>query len=339
MERFGKDYRFFWHSGEDGKTYEYQEDSNTLKLLDGRNRRWSLIRLLLYFGLRNVSSPKILVVSYPYFPASIVLAVLLLLFKPFRLTVIVDVQDLAREIPGTVGYLLWRLVDELYFLHASFIVNAAECAKLYARRAIDRTIIIPMAAHDKLITPKSASTKRNGLVLGYVGTISKTRGFPDLIDIVKDLRAEGLAIELVITGSNAEKIDLGTCPWVHFHDVQPLMRFSELLQSMDVGVIPYVDREYWGKMSITKMATYMAAGLPIVALELTETSNILAKWQCGISVKDWDGMAETFRRLYRDKPLLEQLAVNARKAAVEEYNWANQVERLGAFVRNLCNRY
>jgi glycosyltransferase involved in cell wall biosynthesis len=174
--------------------------------------------------------------------------------------------------------------------------------------------------------------------LGYVGTISKTRGFPDLIEIIKNLRKDGLAIELIITGSNAEKIDLGSCAWVHFHDVQPLERFSELLQRMDVGVIPYVDREYWGRMSITKMATYMAAGLPIVSLQLTETANILAKWNCGISVDDWDGMADTFRTLYRDKPLLEQLAVNARKAAVEEYNWAKQADRLGALVRNLCNR-
>ena len=339
MERFGKDYRFFWHSGVDGRTYKYHEESNTLQplLLRGNSCRSALINVLLYFCLHDFTSRKVFVVSYPYFPASILLAILLFVLKPFRFRVIVDVQDLTRETPGTVGYLLWRMVDELYFLHAFFIVNAAECAKLYARRARDRTIIIPMAAHHNVITPKLRPAERNGLVLGYVGTITKTRGFPDLIDIVKNLRAEGLAIELVITGSNAEKIDFATCPWIHFHDVQPLNRFSELLQSMDVGVIPYVDREYWGRMSITKMATYMAAGLPIVSLQLTETANILAKWNCGISVEDWEGMTAAIKSLYQNESLMENLGKNARRAAIEEYNWAKQVQKLGEFIRDVTN--
>ena len=170
-----------------------------------------------------------------------------------------------------------------------------ECAKLYARKARGRILIIPMAAHHNLIMPKISAVRRNGLTLGYIGTISKARGFPELIEIVKSLREEGFAIDLVINGSNPENINLGAYPWVRLYQLQPLERLSEVLRSFDVGVIPYVDSDYWGRMSITKMATYMAAGLPILALQLTETSNILAKWECGISVEDWDDMVAALR--------------------------------------------
>jgi glycosyltransferase involved in cell wall biosynthesis len=114
-----------------------------------------------------------------------------------------------------------------------------------------------------------------------------------------------------------------------------LEQLAELLQKIDVGLIPYVDREYWGRMSITKMATYMAAGLPILCLELTETSRIIAEWNCGISVRDWDGMTAAIKKLYADSSLVQYLGENARRAAVEEYNWTKQVERLGEFVGTL----
>jgi len=72
------------------------------------------------------------------------------------------------------------------------------------------------------------------------------------------------------------------------------------------------------------MATYMAAGLPILSLELTETSNILVRWECGVSVKDWDGFATAIKTFCQDKARRERLGQNARRAAVEEYNWQNR---------------
>ena len=342
MERFRSKYDFYWHSGTDGKTYEYQAESNTLQPLSSdieNHGRLSLIKVILFFCLSNLKAQKIFIVSYPYFPNSLLLASLLFLVKPFRVSTVVDVIDLPRETPGTAGYVLWRIVDELYYLHALFIFNATECAKLFARRIRRRIIVIPMAAHDDLITPTPSAATGNGVRVGYVGTISRARGFPDFIEIVNHLRGEGLVIDLVINGSNPENIHLGSFPWVRLHELQSFESFSELLGTFDVGVIPYVDKEYWDYMSITKMATYMAAGLPILSMQLTETSNILAKWNCGVSVKDWADMAVALKQLCEDRSLIERLGRNSRRAAVEEYNWAKQAERLGRFLEDLVANF
>jgi glycosyltransferase involved in cell wall biosynthesis len=88
-------------------------------------------------------------------------------------------------------------------------------------------------------------------------------------------------------------------------------------------------------MSITKMATYMAAGLPIVILHLTETANILSRWHCGISAFDWNDFADAIKGLYADRDLCARLGQNARRAAMAEYNWAHQAARLGQFIGSL----
>ena len=154
---------------------------------------------------------------------------------------------------------------------------------------------------------QAIAVMRRGLTLGYVGSVEQRRGFPRLIEIVKNLRSEGFPVDLVINGNKPENIDLSDYPWVRLYERQPLESLAELLRSVDVGVIPYVDKEYWGLLSITKMATYMAAGLPILSLQLTETSNILAKWDCGISVDDWDGFVAAVKTLCQDKSLRERL--------------------------------
>jgi glycosyltransferase involved in cell wall biosynthesis len=253
------------------------------------------------------------------------------------MTVVVDVQDLAlpRETPWTASYAVWWIVDELYYRYSFFIVNAAECERLYGRRAHGRTFLIPMAAHHDIITPGALRPTGSALTLGYVGTISKIRGFPELINVVRDLRAEGFTIDLVVNGNNTESIDLGNYSWLRLCDKQPLDGLADLMRGIDVGVIPYVDRGYWGLVSLTKMALYMAAGLPILSFQLTETSNILDKWECGVSVEDWNGMAAAIRKLYHESARVRMLGMNARVAAIEEYNWAHQATRLGEFLHQV----
>jgi glycosyltransferase involved in cell wall biosynthesis len=165
--------------------------------------------------------------------------------------------------------------------------------------------------------------------------VEHRRGFPKLVEVVRKLRAEGLLVDLVINGGDPENIIEKRPPWLQLHERQPLRSFADVLRNVDVGVITYVDREYWSLMSITKMASYMAAGLPIICLRLTETSNILEKWACGLSAEDWGGFEAAIKELYKDKSLRKKLAKNAREAAVQEYNWLKQSQRFGDFIEKL----
>ena len=339
MERFRGEYDFYWYTG-DGEAFDYEPESNSLQarhLFTTGQSRLSLVRLLLSFCVRNNKSQNFVVLSYPNFPKTLLVAALLLVLRPWRVTVVVDVQDLAlpRETPWTMSYLVWWLVNELLYCYAHFVVNANECAKLYARRARGSIEVIPMAAHDKIFTPANSSERRKGLTLIYVGSLEHRRGFPRVIEVLKEVRSEGFDVNLIINGDKPDDLDLDAYPWVELHGKQPLISLAELLRSADVGIIPYLDSDYWGRMSITKMAMYMAAGLPVLTLRLTETANILTKWDCGVSANDWDDFAAAIKKLCEDKSWRARLGANARKAAVEEYNWEKQAERLGVFMGSL----
>jgi glycosyltransferase involved in cell wall biosynthesis len=338
MERAWANYDFYWHSGMDGVTYEYQPAANELKPVSKnppRSRRIALLKALLWFCRADHRAPKVVIVSYPYFPNSLMVAILVLLLRPFHLRVIVDVQDLPRETPGTVSQLMWRVIDALNFWHASFIVNSQECAKFYAPRIRGGMVVIPMAANHELFKPEPDIRTKDSVTIAYLGTVAKQRGgFPELVQLIDNLRAEGYALDLVIIGNNADGIDLGSHSWLRVYPSLPVGTFAEILRAAHVGVIPYTDFEYCSLMSMTKMATYMAAGLPVLSTQLTETSNILSKWNCGISVNGWEEMAKALRQLCEDRSLRERLGKNARRAAVEEYNWVKQGETLGEFLGN-----
>ena len=83
MEQFRFAYDFYWRTG-DGETFEYQPDSNTLRpspTFAISQSPLSLVRVLLSFCVENLKSRKIFVVSYPYFPRSKLLAILLICAK------------------------------------------------------------------------------------------------------------------------------------------------------------------------------------------------------------------------------------------------------------------
>jgi len=71
MERFRFNYDFCWHTGDDGQTFEYQADLNTLRPLPlSRNAKssFSFVRLLLSFCIGNYKSRKIVVIFTRIFP-------------------------------------------------------------------------------------------------------------------------------------------------------------------------------------------------------------------------------------------------------------------------------
>jgi glycosyltransferase involved in cell wall biosynthesis len=48
-------------------------------------------------------------------------------------------------------------------------------------------------------------------------------------------------------------------------------------------------------------------------------------------------MTAAVKKLYDDKSLVQSLGQNARRAALEEYNWAKQVQKLKEFIETVAN--
>jgi len=65
----------------------------------------------------------------------------------------------------------------------------------------------------------------------------------------------------------------------------------------------------------------MAAGKPIVSINLKETSRILNRFNCGLIANDWGEFELALETLYQNRELSRELGNNGRCAVEKFYNY------------------
>ena len=61
---------------------------------------------------------------------------------------------------------------------------------------------------------------------------------------------------------------------------------------------------------------------------------IINQYNSGITVYDYDGMAEAIKQLYQNRYLILKLGNNGRKAVELEFNWTKRVRELKVVVNS-----
>ncbi|HUP14465.1 MAG TPA: glycosyltransferase family 4 protein, partial [Acidimicrobiia bacterium] len=151
-------------------------------------------------------------------------------------------------------------------------VSTALARKL--RPLTDRTLVIGNGVDPTVFYARDRRAARETLGIGadekvviYVGGITDTRGVRELIDAIGLLVGDGIAIRLLIVGRNQSSFDLGE-PWVDYRGVVPHDRVPVYLSAADIAVLPYLPDEWGTYTHPTKLAEYMACGVPVVATEI-----------------------------------------------------------------------
>jgi len=177
----------------------------------------------------------------------------------------------------------------------------------------------------------------------YLGVVSEHRGsrvmaaaalhddFPAgwRIDVVGNHRPEAER------GVFADAERAGT---VAVHGLVSPETARDMLLSARVGVVVLQATPAYRQALATKMFEYLAAGMPVVASDFPLWRELLAPHDCALFVDPErpEELARALRRYADDAELLERHARNARRAAVEVFDWAREepvllgvYERLG----------
>jgi len=128
-------------------------------------------------------------------------------------------------------------------------------------------------------------------------------------------------------------------------EILPRMNQSQLREIQSAAIAGVITRRYLpnygfrrGSEGIVKFYEYLASGLPVVCTDYEIWREIVAKYDCGIcvnpdSVRD---IVDALSYLVANPDRVQQMGVNARRAAVERYNWTTQEEvYLNAFSKLL----
>lgn len=159
---------------------------------------------------------------------------------------------------------------------ADLVVAVSPALAEHVQDEARRVTVVGNGVDTSLFVRRSRKPARHRLgissgetVVGYVGEISDRRGLDPVIAGVRIARREGWDLRLVLVGRNTSQLDLRE-PWITFMPPVPQAEVPEIISAFDVGVWPYLN-DAWGRfVHPTKLAEYLACGVPTVATDLPE---------------------------------------------------------------------
>ena len=205
--------------------------------------------------------------------------------------------------------------------------------------APDRSVIMP-AGVDPARFPCAEDRPTPPIRLVYHGRLDLGRAVPDLVTVVERLREAGhdAVLRMFGRGDAVPRLEelAADRPWVELLGPVPLEEVGPLLAECHIGLIPLPDRFVWHFASPLKLFEFAAAGLPVVATDIT--------CHRALGERDWlhliddtrrvDAMVEAVARLIDTDALPTQRRA-ARDDAETELTWAHAVGPLGDLLRSV----
>ena len=199
--------------------------------------------------------------------------------------IVLDLHDLMPELMASkdgnaralTKLLRWQETVGVRIANAVMTVNE-NCARLLRQRHPEIQIsTVPNSPDERTFLRRTPRLRTAGgcIRIGYHGTVAKRFGVATLLASFPRLRQEGVEATLDVWGGG-DDLDtvkclartLGIERYVRFHGQTPVDRLAEMLQSLDVSVVPYEADAYMAIAYSTKAFELAAIGIPIVISDL-----------------------------------------------------------------------
>ncbi|HEY9627460.1 MAG TPA: glycosyltransferase family 4 protein [Coleofasciculaceae cyanobacterium] len=178
--------------------------------------------------------------------------------------------------------------------------------------------------------------RSNPFTVGFVGTLKPWHGLPILIEAFDQLHQRHADTQLLIVGDGPEREKLvtdvnqrGLQAAVHFTGAIAPDQVPRWLASMQVAVAPYPAQPdlYFSPL---KVYEYMAAGLPIVASQIGQLTDLIEDGTTGLLCPAGDptALAAALERVRRSPDWSQQLGQAARQAVMRHHTWDAIVHHL-----------
>jgi len=190
------------------------------------------------------------------------------------------------------------------------------------RNWVDTSVIVPGSAQTPLRS--SLGLKPTDIVALYSGAMSNKQGLELIIEAAGATRDSHPSLQYVLCGGGPLKAALtqtaNGLSNVHFIDLQPIERLSELLSTADIHLLPQ-KAQVSDLLLPSKLAGMLASGRPIVAMANPETGIAQETAGAGLLIPPGDAKAlgAAVIALAEDEALRARLGNAARLRAKQ--NW------------------
>jgi len=200
-------------------------------------------------------------------------------------------------------------------------------------RVEDSTLLAPSTANGR--NTRALPAAREGPVAMYVGNLEPYQGIDLLLHGFRHTLERVPNARLVIVGGRPEDIEmyreeaqrLGLLPAAEFLGPRPLNLLPGLLRQAEVLVSPRVK----GTNTPMKIYSYLDSGTPVLATRLRTHTQVLDEGTAFLVEPDPTSLGRGLARLFRDPPLRQQLARNAKAFVQREFTPQAAQRKLEAF--------
>ena len=190
--------------------------------------------------------------------------------------------------------------------------------------------------------PGSMGSRKDTLVMLYVGLISMARGLDFVIRALPRLLENGVDATFVVVGRGGaeERLrglarEFGVTDRVFFEGYVAREAVPDYVASSDICLIPYPYCSHWAHTIPNKLFDYMAMSKPVIVSDVEPMRRIVRETECGVVYKCSDG--ESFYecvQTLRDERTREKMGKNGERAVRQRYNWGvDSTELLALFER------
>jgi glycosyltransferase involved in cell wall biosynthesis len=236
---------------------------------------------------------------------------------------------IARDMPMFIVGVALRMEKRLV-KKVDQVITVNEPLRDYFRSISNKPITIVMNCKD-LVSQEYIPPRNDVFTICYIGVLSKSRMFPEIVDILGNIKGvrffiagkkENLYEEVKERCKNYDNIDfLGAIP---FSEVIPKTLESDIVVCM---INPNDLNNRIG--TANKQFEAMACGRPILCTKETYSGAMTDGLKCGLTIDyDKDALHNAIIKLRDNPERCEEFGRNALKAAKEKYNWNTQEEKL-----------
>ncbi len=312
------------------------EDSYLKRIYAGGSGRATAIRSYLrrIHVLRRAKSPDLVWLekeSFPWWPGW------LERLLTGRLTPIITDYDDAifhrydHHDQALVRTIFGAKIDRI-MAQASLVTAGNGYLAARARRAGARSVeIVPTVVDMQAYQPcRRETTSTKATVIGWIGMPSTWRSHASLLVPLLDSLVEQRVATIRVVGAHFREAKAGYefCDWSEKTEI-------ELLQNMDIGIMPLPDTPWTRGKCGYKLIQYMACGLPVVASPVGANREIVEHGTNGFLAATDREWHEALTTLAANPDLRKKMGAQGRKKVESWYSLQVQGPRVAAMFREL----
>jgi len=160
----------------------------------------------------------------------------------------------------------------------------------------------------------------------YIGHLSSDRGTAEMIEVGRLLRPRGIAVELIGPADAQARAELTRAQQaglVHWHGFMPNDKAVLMSDGALAGLSLLHDEPNFRHSLPTKVAEYMAHGVPVITSPLPVAARLVEQYDCGTVVPFGDARvaADAVLRLAAEPALRAGQGARGHRGAAESLGW------------------